>query len=120
MDDIFHITRSADWQAARRHGSYTLSTRDRTLQEVGFIHCSYAHQVAGTANMIFPGQNDLVLLVIDPERLRAPLRQEAATEGGEAFPHIYGPLNLEAVVEVHAYPPKPDGTFGPPPGARLA
>ncbi|MBV9133272.1 MAG: DUF952 domain-containing protein, partial [Chloroflexi bacterium] len=46
MTPIFHITRSRDWQSARREGIYQLSTRDRTLQDVGFIHCSYAHQVA--------------------------------------------------------------------------
>lgn len=113
---IFHITRAQDWQAARRSGSYVLSTRDRTLQEVGFIHCSYPHQVAGVANLLYRGEHDLVLLVIDPERLSAPVRVEPPAPGvQEAYPHIYGPLNADAVVDVLAYEPEPDGSFAPPP-----
>ncbi len=112
---IFHVTRVGDWQAAQRSGSYALSTRDRTLQEVGFIHCSYAHQVAGVANLLYQGEGDLVLLVIDSDRLSAPLRVEPAAHGAaEAYPHIYGPLNLDAVVEVRAYEPPADGSFAPP------
>jgi RimJ/RimL family protein N-acetyltransferase len=111
MPRIFHITRSTDWRAAQHAGAYTLSTRDRTLQDVGFIHCSYAHQVAGVANAIYHGERDLVLLTIDPRRLSAPLRPEPAESGGAAYPHIYGPLNLDAVVEVRPYPPSSDGTF---------
>jgi uncharacterized protein (DUF952 family) len=111
---IFHITRSVDWQAAQRSGSYQLSTRDRTLQDVGFVHCSYAHQVAGVANLLYRGEHDLVLLAIDTERLTAPLRAEAPSpEAREVFPHIYGPLNLDAVVEVLGYEPSEDGSFTP-------
>ncbi len=66
MTSIFHITRSRDWAEAQLAGSYRLSTRDRTLEEVGFIHCSYAHQVAGVANAVYRGERDLVLLEIDP------------------------------------------------------
>ena len=114
MTPIFHITRSRDWQSARREGIYQLSTRERTLRDVGFIHCSYAHQVAGVANAIYQGERDLVLLKIDPDLLKAPLRPEPATPGGEEFPHIYGPLNLDAVIEVHQYLPAADGTYRPP------
>lgn len=108
------MTRQSDWHAAQRGGAYTLSTRDRTLEDVGFIHCSYAHQVAGVANAIYSGERDLVLLVIDPERLTAPLRPEPPAQGAEAYPHIYGPLNLDAVVDVRPYEPAADGTFQPP------
>ena len=105
MTHIFHITQLSDWQCAQRAGAYELSTRDRTLQDVGFIHCSYAHQVAGVANAIYQDvQQDLVLLVIETDRLSAPLQPEPAVPGGEAFPHIYGPLNLDAVVEVRRLP----------------
>jgi RimJ/RimL family protein N-acetyltransferase len=114
MKPIYHITRAGDWEAAQRSGSYQLSTRDRSLEQVGFIHCSYAHQVAGVANAIYQGERDLVLLVIDPGRLTAELRPEPAVPGGERFPHIYGLLNIDAVVETRSYPPKQDGTFGPP------
>ena len=112
---IFHIARAREWEDACRAGSYTISTRDRTLEDVGFIHCSYAHQVAGTANNFYVGEADLVLLVIDPARLSAPLRPEPPSPGMDAFPHIYGPLDLDAVVEVLPYAPGEDGRFPPPP-----
>jgi uncharacterized protein (DUF952 family) len=108
------VTRQSDWHAAERNGAYNLSTRDRTLEDVGFIHCSYAHQVAGVANAIYKGEHGLVLLVIDPDRLQAPLRPEPPATGAEAYPHIYGPLNVDAVVEVRSYEPAADGTFSPP------
>jgi uncharacterized protein (DUF952 family) len=109
---IFHITRASDWRAAQRSGRYALSTRDRTLEEVGFIHCSYAHQVPGVANLLYLGEHNIVLLVIDVERVSAPIRVEPATHGAsEAYPHIYGPLNLDAVVDVVVYEPSEDGTF---------
>lgn len=111
MTTIFHIARSSDWQAARASGVYRLSTRDRTLDDVGFIHCSYAHQVATVANAIYRGERNLVLLEIDLSRLSSPLKPEPATPGGEPFPHIYGPLNVDAVTLVRAYGPGRDGTF---------
>ena len=111
---IFHVTPERDWQAAQQSGSYVLSTRDRTLEEVGFIHCSYANQVAGVANAIYRGEHHLVLLVIDPQRLTAPVRPEPPAPGMEAYPHIYGPLNLDAVIEVRPYQPNEDGSFNPP------
>jgi uncharacterized protein (DUF952 family) len=114
---IFHIARRREWEDARRVGSYAISTRDQSLDDVGFIHCSYAHQVAGTANRYYAGEPDLVLLVIDPERLAAPLRAEPPAAGAEPYPHIYGPLNTEAVVDVLPYAPSANGSFAPPPVA---
>ena len=58
MTVIYHIARARDWQDAHQSGVYQVSTRDRTLQEVGFIHCSYAHQVAGVANAFYQGEPD--------------------------------------------------------------
>jgi uncharacterized protein (DUF952 family) len=62
-----------------------------------------------TANRFFRGQPDLVLLMIDPAKLHADLRYEAAD--GDLFPHIYGPLNGDAVPDVLPFPPQADGTF---------
>jgi uncharacterized protein (DUF952 family) len=76
-----------------------------TLATEGFIHCSEPHQVVDTANVLFRGRPDLVLLVIDPTRLDAPLRYEASKRG--TFPHIYGPLNVSAVTAVLDFPPGP-------------
>jgi uncharacterized protein (DUF952 family) len=98
MEHIFHVTRADDWRAAQARGTYRLSTRDRTLEEEGFIHCSYQHQVAHVVATYFGDVHDLLVLVIEPQRVTAEIRAESAG-GEERFPHIYGPLNLDAVIE---------------------
>ena len=111
---IFHVTAREDWHVAQASGSYQLSTRGKTLAEVGFIHCSTADQVTRVANLLYRGVSGLVLLVIDRARVTSPIRDESPDGGPERFPHIYGPLNLDAVVEVLPFEPNPDGTFSLP------
>jgi uncharacterized protein (DUF952 family) len=108
---ILHITGRADWENAQALGVYRLDT----LASEGFIHCSTLEQVLGPANDLYRGRNDLVLLVIDPGRLTARLVYEDCYETGQPFPHIYGPLNLDAVTRVVPFPPLADGTFELPP-----
>jgi len=108
---ILHIAHRHDWEEALLTGDY----RANTLAAEGFIHCSTPEQVLGPANALYAGQTDLVLLVIDPPRLEAPLLYEDCYEAGQAFPHIYGPLNLNAVTRVVPFPHSPDGTFTLPP-----
>jgi glutathione S-transferase len=100
---LYHLALRGEWAAARRDGSYRRSTRDRSLEQVGFIHLSAAHQLAGTAQRFYADipSGELLLLTIDPGRLAAAgleLRQEGAPDGGELFPHLYGPLPLDAVL----------------------
>lgn len=118
---ILHITPRADWHAAQIAGEYGAAS----LEGEGFIHCSTAAQVIDVANALYRGQRDLALLVIDPARLTADLRWEppahpgalanAQEPSGETFPHLYGPLNLDAVIRVIDFPPREDGTFNLPP-----
>ena len=98
--ELFHIAERAAWEAASRLGEYRLSTRDATLDDVGFIHCSLRHQLRGVAEAIYGDSHDLVVLVIDSARLAVPVRYEAATPGAEAFPHVYGALPVNAVTDV--------------------
>ena len=105
-EPLVHLTERSLWEAALVTGTYEMSTRGRTLQQEGFIHCSLRHQVPSVARFLYgayDGPDDLVLLVIDPERLTAPVRFEAATPGGEEFPHVYGPIPVTAVVDVEAW-----------------
>ncbi|MEV4878477.1 DUF952 domain-containing protein [Streptomyces cyaneofuscatus] len=106
-EPLLHLAEAPLWEAARGTGTYEMSTRGRTLQEEGFIHLSLPHQLPGVARMLYgdesaggAGGHDLVVLVVDPARLTAPVRYEAMKPGGEEFPHLYGPLRVEAVVEV--------------------
>jgi uncharacterized protein (DUF952 family) len=109
---IYHIATRADWERARADGEYTRSSVDKTLAEEGFIHASQASQVTRTANKFYrdvPG--DLVLLVIDPGLLRAEVRYEDVPGAELPFPHIYGPLNVDAVIAAEPFTPGPDGSF---------
>jgi len=109
---IYHLATRADWEQARRDGKYTTSTAGRTLAQEGFIHASQAAQVAGVANAFYrDSPDDLVLLVIDTGRVRAEIRHEDVPGADVPFPHIYGPLNADAVVAVRALSPGPDGEF---------
>ncbi len=111
MPSIFHIVSRDAWAAAQAAGGY----RGDTLATEGFIHCSQAEQVAAVANAFYTGQAHLALLRIERERVIPEVRDEPS--GGDVFPHIYGPLNLDAVVEVMTFAPGADGRFvGPASG----
>lgn len=103
MEPIFHVTTESAWQEALAHGEYRLSTRGRSLEEEGFIHCSYRHQLDYVVRTHFEGAGPLVLLKIDVSRTRAELRVEAGPDE-QAFPHLYGPLPLDSVVSVERLP----------------
>jgi len=68
------------------------------LAAEGFIHCSMLGQLAPVAERFFPGRDDVVMLQIDRSHLTSPVRYEES-EPGEHYPHLYGPLDLRAVVE---------------------
>ena len=97
---IFHIATRADWERTLESGTYTTSTAGRTLAEEGFIHASRREQVAGVFERYYRTLREpLVLLTIDPARLvGAELRVESV--GDDTYPHIYGPINRKAVIDV--------------------
>ena len=103
MTLIYHIAEAADWEQARRDGQYTMSTRGRTLAEEGFIHASTATQVPLVADAFYRDAPDLVLLVIDTERVGSPIRYEQVPGQPDPYPHVYGPLNLDAVLEARPF-----------------
>jgi uncharacterized protein (DUF952 family)/uncharacterized glyoxalase superfamily protein PhnB len=116
MEILFHIARRGDWEAAQRVGVYRISTLDRTLEQEGFIHLSFAGQVRGVADRFYAGvDGELLLLSIDPAKLSAPVVIEPVPGTVEEFPHLYGELPVDAVRRVTAYRPGDDGRFGPPP-----
>ena len=115
MTFIYHIAAAADWERARRDGQYTTSTRGRTLAQEGFIHASTAAQVPLVADAFYHDAGDLVLLVIDTERVGSEIRYERVPGQADPYPHIYGPLNVDAVIETRPFTPGPDGKFSSPP-----
>ena len=95
---IFHLALADAWAAAQASGSYTVSTLGLDLAEVGFIHCAQADQVAGVHERFYADVAEpIVLLTIDTERLTSPWRLDDVPGAPSPFPHIYGPLNVDAV-----------------------
>lgn len=111
MTPLLHITTEAAWQGARQEGVY----RGDTLESDGFIHASLPHQALAVAQRFYSEVPHLLLLVIDPARVVAEVRYEpGAREGDDAdqrFPHMYGPLNLDAVMTVAPLLRGTDGAF---------
>ena len=101
---IFHITDHARWQRSLAEGQHTGSTLGVELADEGYIHCSTEAQVEGVLERFYSGVPDLVLLHIDEGLLSAPLVYEQLGDAPEPFPHVYGPINLDAVVLVRDLP----------------
>jgi len=95
-DIIYHITTKAEWDVANQHGFYEATS----LPEEGFIHCSDAHQVAGVLKRYFMGKGPLVKLTIDTNKLHSRLQYDYSPSMNEAFPHIYGRINMDSVTAV--------------------
>ena len=112
MPLIYKICPRALWQDAERQGRFTGAPVDVAD---GFIHFSTAAQVAETAARHFDGQDDLLLVAVEGDRLGDALRYEAS-RGGDLFPHLYGDLPLAAVVSVEEMPLGPDGRHRFPEG----
>jgi release factor glutamine methyltransferase len=102
---LIHLCRFEEWQAAQEQGSYI----SPSLSLEGFIHCSQPGQILEVANRFYRGIPGLVLLWIDPAKITADIRWEAA-DGG-LFPHIYGHINLDAVMSVTDLIPDVDGSY---------
>jgi uncharacterized protein (DUF952 family) len=107
---IYHLALRHEWQQALDSGTaYRRSTLCKSLDDEGYIHCGFANQVQAVADLVYHGRRDVVLLGIDPARVQSEVRVESLDSGDQAFPHIYGPLPLAAVVQTTAVPLSADG-----------
>lgn len=115
MHLIYHIASEEKWNEAVQRGVYL----NNSLEAEGFIHASEIDQVVKVANFLFTGQEHLIILVIDKDKLIASVKYEDPGNG-ELFPHIYGPLNLDAVIDVVKFEPNANGTFQLPDKLRVS
>lgn len=109
---LVHLCSNDEWRAAQAHGEH----RPESLDASGFVHLSTRQQVHLPANRLYAGRTDLVLLHIDPARLTSPVRWEAGVASDPdamVFPHLYGALPANAVINVTPYLPDEDGRFAP-------
>lgn len=103
---IFHLALADDWRRAQASGTYTVSTVGLDLADVGFIHCSQPDQVAGVHQRYYTDVAEPVLLLtIDTDQLTAPWQLDDVPGQPAPFPHIYGPLNVAAVVSAEPFRP---------------
>lgn len=106
MRVILHICKREQWEKAKLDGVYCADT----LDSHGFIHCSTYEQIIRVANDQFLGQKGLVLLCIVVSKVRSKIRYELS-RNDELYPHIYGPLNIDAVTNVTNFEVTKDGNF---------
>jgi uncharacterized protein (DUF952 family) len=100
-DRIYHLALRDEWDEAVAAGSYRRSTLGRSLDDVGYIHCSFADQVQLIADAVYRGRDDVVLLVVDTTTLPSEVRVENLEGGPLLFPHIYGALPVASVTATH-------------------
>ncbi|SRR5258706_2634426 len=120
MTEILHIAEKGHWEEAKNKGIYTVES----LTSQGFIHCSFPNQVVNTANALFKGRKDLVLLHIDSALVTSEIKYEkpiaptnistpkkVSGPNTKKYPHIYGPLNLNAVISTTDFASDEKGLF---------
>ncbi len=105
--EIYHLTTRDEWDRAKAEGAY----RAASLDAEGFIHASTVGQLVGSANRFFRGRSGIVVLAIDVARVRVPIRWESSSHSENPFPHLYGPLDPEAVRSVNALESDQAGEF---------
>ncbi len=92
---IFHIAQLSDFQNRNETAEY----RCASLSKEGFIHCCDREQLPGVLQRYYEGVDGLVLLRLDIAKLKPTLVRENTVGGTELFPHLYGPINPDAIIE---------------------
>lgn len=102
---ITKVITKRNWEIAKINGEIN----EVSLKEEGFIHCSSLEQALNVAQKHFVHEEDVLLLTIDPTLLKAETKYESASNGQE-YPHVYGVINVDAIVDVVTLP-KENGEF---------
>ena len=106
-DLIFHLVRKKDWKEQKKEARY----HPETIDSKGFIHCSSGKNIEEVANRLFRGERRILLIVINTSLIEPELKYEKDEETNISYPHIYGPLNLDAVIDKIELVPEEDGSF---------
>lgn len=106
----YHITSATEWQQAQTMKEY----KPKRFAQEQFIHLSYSHQLLTVAHRFYTEQNGLVILAIDSSKIKDGLIEENLEGGTELYPHFYGVLPIDAVIDAIAFPCNADGSFDLP------
>lgn len=96
---ILHICESETWETAKLKGEYAPAS----LKEKGYIHCSEIETLKYVSASHWQGKKDLIVLYIDKDKVKAKIKYEADQKSGRLYPHIYGPINIDAVTKIKKY-----------------
>lgn len=96
---IYHIVLPEVWENFKLASSY----HAESLVAEGFIHCSFDTQLDSVLERYYSGVDTVLILKIDPEKLTSRLIDEPSTNN-EIYPHIYGPINRDAIVGIEERP----------------
>jgi uncharacterized protein (DUF952 family) len=107
---IVHVCTKEEWQKAEVLNEFRVGS----LDSEGFIHCSELDTILRVANSNWRGRKDLIILFIDSAKVISLIKYEPDSESGILYPHVYGPINLDAVVKIKEFLPKEDGSFDSP------
>ena len=110
MRITYHITSASEWQVAQKQGYY----KPKGFARDKFIHLSYRHQLLTVAHRFYRQQSGLVILVIDSSKITDGLVEENLEGGVELYPHYYGVLSIDVVIDAIAFPCNADGSFNLP------
>jgi uncharacterized protein (DUF952 family) len=94
---IYHIVLPNRWESLDPGAAY----QAESLETEGFIHCSFAGQVDAVLERYYADADKVLILEIDPDRLRSPLVEEPSTNN-EIYPHVYGPIDRDAIIGIQA------------------
>lgn len=92
---VYHVVLPEVWENFKGENSYAAES----LQTEGFIHCSFAHQLDAVLERYYKNAGKVLILTIDIAELRSKLIEESSTNN-EIYPHVYGEINAEAIVDV--------------------
>ncbi len=106
-DIIFHLVPRDEWKSSQNAGLY----EPDSLEEEGFIHCSNGNQIQEVANRYYKGKEDIMLIVIDVASLEPDVKLETPGDSDQKYPHIKGPLNIDAIIDKIDLAPEDDGSF---------
>ncbi len=93
---IYHIADESSWKKAYDDGQY----EHPSLEREGFIHTCSQNQIAGVRNRYYNYSGELTLLHIDESLVSSMIKYELSPSVNEIFPHVYGPINVDAITKV--------------------
>lgn len=106
-DLIFHLVTEENWKQYKQDSMYS----PQSIEEEGFIHCSTGKLIEETANRLFEGRDDVLLLIINSSLIDEEVKYELDEDLGKKFPHIYGPISIRCIIDKIKLAPESDGRF---------